>query len=347
MQPFKQDNRIGFCGALLSLAFLLRVVAGTGPNAATAGLFSLPQEATVPTATIATQPEDPEDPALIPPQETAEEGTDAVLTDPAIDETVSTTIAPFTTAEADAISITGGCSYSVDKQSLLLEPLSLAPASDGPQVLIIHTHTSESYRPEPGWEYTESDTLRTEDPNYNVVRVGRELADALEALGVETLHDETVHDVPSYNDSYARTLEDIQADLEANPSIQLVLDIHRDAIADEYGNFVSTSVLVDGVSTARVMLVVGTDEGGLTHPNWEQNLSCALKLQTLIERNTPGLCRSLNLRTERFNQHTSPGALLLEIGSSGDTLAEALEAANQIAPAIAQLLELANAPEDT
>lgn len=348
MQPYRQNSRIGLCGALIALAFLIRVVAASGLDAATAGLFTYhgqsadPPQQTVVSDTAPTlpeQPEDPEDPALLPEvSEPAPE--DSVLPEePASpsDETAGISL-HFSDAEADAIEIKGGCTYEVDKRALLQAPLELTPASDGPQVLIIHTHTTESYRPEAGWEYEQSDTLRTEDTNYSVVRVGRELADTLELLGIETLHDETIHDVPSYNDSYARTLEDIQADLAANPSIRLVLDVHRDAIADEQGNYIPTAVTVDGRSTAQIMLVVGTDQGGLEHPDWQKNLSCALKVQAILNRNAPGVCRDLNLRTERFNQHTSPGAMLLEIGSSGDTLAEALSAARLAGQAIAQLL---------
>lgn len=345
MQPYRQNNRIGLCGALIALAFLIRVVSASGLDAATAGLFTLNGQAASPPQvteqqpeTLPTQPEDPEDPALQPEPEP--EPDPVPDTEPEFEPASETAAIPltFSTAEADAIAIKGGSTYEVDKRALLQAPLELTPKSGGPQVLIIHTHTSEAYRPEAGWEYEESDTLRTEDSNYSVVRVGRELADTLEFLGIETLHDETVHDVPSYNDSYSRTLEDIEADLAANPSIRLVLDVHRDAIADADGNYIPTAVTVNGRSTAQIMLVVGTDQGGLEHPNWEQNLSCALKVQAILNRNAPGVCRDLNLRTERFNQHTSPGAMLLEIGSSGDTLAEALAAARLAGQAIAQLL---------
>ncbi len=300
MQPYRQNSRIGLCGALIALAFLIRVVAASGLDAATAGLFTYhgqsadPPQQTVVSDTAPTlpeQPEDPEDPALLPEvSEPAPE--DSVLPeDPDLPsgETAGISL-HFSDAEADAIEIKGGCTYEVDKRALLQAPLELTPASDGPQVLIIHTHTTESYRPEAGWEYEQSDTLRTEDTNYSVVRVGRELADTLELLGIETLHDETIHDVPSYNDSYARTLEDIQADLAANPSIRLVLDVHRDAIADEQGNYIPTAVTVDGRSTAQIMLVVGTDQGGLEHPDWQKNLSCALKVQAILNRNAPGVC---------------------------------------------------------
>ena len=82
------------------------------------------------------------------------------------------------------------------------------------------------------------------------------------------------------------------------------------------------------------MLVVGTDEGGLSHPDWQENLANALKLQALLNRAAPGLCRSLDLRTERFNQHETPGSLLIEIGSTGNTLAEALRSARILADAL-------------
>lgn len=242
----------------------------------------------------------------------------------------------FTGQEADAIAIGGSAQSAVDKASLLLAPLEFQ--GDGsPQVLIIHTHTSEAYTPAPEQDYVETAAFRTLDANYSVVRVGEELARTLEAHGVGVIHDTTVNDDPVYEGAYERSFDCIEAQLAAHPSIDIVLDIHRDALEDADGNALPRRVQVAGEDCAQLMLVVGTDEGGLYHPNWRENLSFALKLQALLNRDYPGLCRDLSLRRERFNQQFTPCSLLVEVGAAGNTLDEALRAARCLADAIAQI----------
>ena len=99
------------------------------------------------------------------------------------------------------------------------------------------------------------------------------------------------------------------------------------------------SATADGESCARLMLVVGTDQGGLEHPNWQENLANALKLQAVLEGEYPGLCRSLDLRTERFKQHVTPGSLLVEVGTNGNTLTQAMESARLLGGALAEMLQ--------
>ena len=99
----------------------------------------------------------------------------------------------------------------------------------------------------------------------------------LEEAGIPVIHDTTLNDYPSYNGSYDRTRENIERYLEQYPSIQMVIDVHRDAVELLEGGQMATSATVNGKPSAQVMLVMGTDEGGLTHPNWQDNLSWALK----------------------------------------------------------------------
>lgn len=245
----------------------------------------------------------------------------------------------FTQAEADAIAIGGRCTYQVDKGALLTKPAAVDFQQDGPTVLILHTHTSEAYAQEAGWEYDENDTARTQDPSFSVIRVGDELAATLEAHGIGVVHDTTFNDYPSYNGAYGRSLEKAEAWLEKYPTIQMVIDLHRDAAADADGAPVHYTADLSGEATARLMLVVGTDEGGLSHPGWQDNLSWALKLQAVLNRMYPGLCRDLDLRTERFNQHLTPSSLLVEVGASGNTLREALAAARDLGEGLAVLIE--------
>lgn len=240
----------------------------------------------------------------------------------------------FTPSEAEAISMRGNCSYEFDKTALLLEPLPWTAARGKPLVLILHTHTSESYTPEPGDEYEPSGDFRTLDEAHNMLAVGDVLAAELEARGISVIHDRSYNDYPSYNASYGNAKVKIERQLADEPSIVLVLDLHRDALEQP----VREATTIDGADCAKLMLVVGTDQGGLYHPFWQENLSCALKLQALLGRAQPTLCRQLNLRKERFNGQTSPGEMIVEVGSTGNTLAEAKRSMPYLADAVAELL---------
>lgn len=244
----------------------------------------------------------------------------------------------FTAEDAAGIKIGGACTYTVDKAALLLQPSVLDFSGDGPKVLIVHTHTSEAYTQETGWEYAVSDTMRTEDPDYSVVRVGTEITDVLQSHGISVIHDTSFNDYPSYNGCYARTLEKIENWLSLYPSIQMVIDVHRDAASDENGNPIGSVVTVDGQESAQIMLVMGTDEGGLEHPDWRDNLSWALKLQAVLNREYPTLCRNIDLRTERFNEHTTHGSMLVEVGSTGNTLKQAITAGHAFGEGLAKLI---------
>lgn len=239
---------------------------------------------------------------------------------------------------ADAIEIGGSCSYPVDKQALLLAPSALDFSLDGPKVLIVHTHSSEAYTPESGMEYDASDPLRTEDADRSVIRVGTEICRILEQNGIETLHDTTLNDYPTYSGAYDRMLSIITGYTEKYPSIQMVLDVHRDAAVNPDGTQVAFSTVLNGEKSAQIMFVVGTDEGGLSHPNWHENLGNVLKLQAILNEQSPTLCRDVDLRFERFNAHTAPGAMLVEFGSTGNTLSEALCAARHFADGLVTVI---------
>lgn len=292
------------------------------------------------------EPEPPDEPLDEAPEETPEassgnEAADepaASVQEPQPEEPEENGPLVFTEEDAAAVTIGGGCSYQVDKLALMQQESKLNFDQTGPTVLIVHTHTSEAYTMEAGWEYEGDTTARTQDPDYSVVRVGRELAETLESHGISVIHDETFNDYPSYSGAYNRTLEKIETWVAQYPTIQMVIDVHRDAAANADGSPVRHAVTLDGEETAQLMLVMGTDEGGLSHPNWQDNLSWALKLQAVLERQYPGLCRNLDLRTERFNQHVTPGSMLVEVGSSGNTLREALAAARDLGEGLAALI---------
>lgn len=245
----------------------------------------------------------------------------------------------FAPEDADSLEVKYGGEYRPDLGALISQPTELDFSGDAPRVLIISTHATEAYAMEPGWEYEESSEARTLDTDYNVVRVAEELAGILRQAGISVIHDTTLNDYPSYNGAYNQAASRIQSVLEQYPTIQMVIDVHRDAMADEDGNEIATACTVNGQDSARVMLVMGTDEGGLSHPDWEGNLSWALKIQKIMEEQSPGLARPLNLRTERFNENMTPGSFLLEVGSAGDTLQEALTAIHLFGDALVEAIQ--------
>ena len=246
---------------------------------------------------------------------------------------------PFTREDADGVSVVGQGQWDGDVLDLLEAGPGLDFSGDGPKVLIVHTHSSEAYSREPGQTYAESDTLRTQDPDYNVIRVGEELARVLEARGISVIHDTSVNDYPSYNGAYSRTLEKILQWKQTYPGIRMVLDVHRDARQAADGTHIGSVADADGEPAAQVMLVVGTDQGGLEHPHWEKNLAAACQLQAAVNRRFPGLMRPVDLRTERFNQHVTDGSLLLEVGSTGNTLTQALTAVRAVGERLADLIQ--------
>ncbi len=331
-----------FCTAMILFAMLTRLLGGVG-----AGRFAFSEDSAEaetrvwPVRLLTAKPADePPDEAAELPAENSEPPERQIAAE------VTTLPEAFSAAEADAITIAGACSYAVDKAALLTRPSALTAKADGPRVLIVHTHTSEAYTPEPGWEYESSDPLRTGDAEHSVVRLGTRVAELLNAHGIETLHDTALNDYPSYNGAYERMRQTIEGYLAQYPSIEMVLDLHRDAANDPAGMPVAFTAEVDGARCAQLMLVVGSDEGGLTHPDWKENLANALKLQALLNRIAPGLCRDIDLRTERFNQHETPGSLLVEFGCTGNTLAEALRSADYLAQALCAFWDMIEFSED-
>ena len=170
-----------------------------------------------------------------------------------------------------------------------------------------------------------------------MIQVGKEMKAVLEENGIPTLHIETVHDVP-YATSYKKSLESVTKALAEHPSIEVVIDVHRDAIYGENGEKVRPITTVNQMDTAQVMLVCGTDEGGLPHPDWKENLSFALKIQNEMQQTYENLARPLDLRKERFNTHTTKKSVIFEIGSHGNTLEEALRGARLAAQSVATVL---------
>ena len=198
---------------------------------------------------------------------------------------------------------------------------------EGPQILIVHTHGSESYSMTDGDRYEESDPDRTTDCTHNVVKVGEEMATVFRAHGFQVIHDPTLFDYPSYNGAYDRSKAAVEQWLAQDPTIQVVLDVHRDALVGSEGEVYKMVSQEAGKKVAQVMMVLGTDGGGAEHPRWRDNLAFALLLQRNLVRGYTSLVRPTVLRNSRYNQQLLPGSILVEVGGHGNTLSEAIAGA--------------------
>ena len=248
----------------------------------------------------------------------------------------------FSPSDGELVKIRSSWDCALTPRELVMEKLDWDLTGDEPTVLIYHTHAMESYTPQTGEDYTEEVPFRTADLDYNMVSIGTRLAELLENAGISVLHDTTLHDAASYNGSYASSRETVEKYLAQYPSIRLVLDIHRDAAEDGNGHQVAATAETAQGDTARLMLGLGSEAGGLYNPNWQENYALAVKLQAVLEQESPGLCRELHLTDQRYNQDLSPGALLIEVGAAGNSHDEALRAMTPLAEAIAALAKGAN-----
>ena len=254
---------------------------------------------------------------------------------PPMDYSPEPTLPSFRSGDAQEISVVNSSPEEPDYGALMAAPLDWELASREPTVLILHTHTSESYR-RGSLDYPETAAYRTLEEGYNMLSIGDRLAELLEAEGIRVLHDRQFHDYPAYSTAYTHARKSIRQLLEENPGIQLVLDLHRDA-ADAAGGQLCTSFQADGKDCAQLMLVLGAGNAGLPNERWEDNLSLALKLQALLQSQSSQICRPISLRPQRFNQDLAPYTLLIEVGAAGDSHEAALAAAEELAKGIAAL----------
>lgn len=207
--------------------------------------------------------------------------------------------------------------------------------SNEPLVLIIHTHGTESFMPDGAkYYYDDGEIARSDDPDENMIAVGKEFVRVLEENGIKTVHCEIMHDKESYRDSYSRSAESIAKYLKQYPSIKYVFDLHRDSIMRSGGELISAVTAVNGKNHSQIMPVIGTGAA-----DWEENMIFALKLRSLLNGDHTNLCRPICLRESTYNQNMAEISLLLEIGSSGNTLTEAKNAAILTAEAIVELIK--------
>lgn len=202
-------------------------------------------------------------------------------------------------------------------------------------ILIFHTHTCESYTSSSKYSYKQPSNYRTTDKNYTVVRVGRELDKQLQSYGYKVIHSEAYHDHPSYSGSYSNSYNTVTNILEKNKDIDIVIDLHRDAISD-YSY--APTVKIGNEYAAQLMFVMG---GNISkeHPNWQKNLKFAVKVQEKANELYPGLFKPIILRYASYNQQTAKGACIIEVGATGNTMEQALISMKYLAKVLSEVVK--------
>ena len=280
-------------------------------------------------------PSQPEAPL---PEEPAQPDPPLVFADNGVEARTLVPSSPEGYIVSGGVYINNRTEYPLDASLLDGTFAAALPEEEGPQILIVHTHGSEAYTMPPGQEYEPSGESRTTDTSLNVVRVGDELAKTLEEAGLTVLHDPTLHDYPEYSGAYGRPLDAVNAYLAEYPTISFVLDVHRDAISDGDGTPYKVVSGVAGLNAAQMSFVIGTDGGGLEHPDWRENLKLAAAIQQRLTADYPTLMRPITVRNSRYNQHVTPGCLLIEMGAAGNSLDEALLSARLLGEQLGALI---------
>lgn len=209
-----------------------------------------------------------------------------------------------------------------------------------PLVLILHTHTTEGYLSMPldeiGGDLSEA--TYTADADRSVLAVGRMLAKTLRDRGISAIHCTTVHDASGMRGAYDAAAESIRFFLSLYPSIRYVIDLHRDAILDADGAYVRTVSETEDGRCAQILPVVGVDGRESERGTWEGNLALALQLRRALNGEERSICRPVVLRNASYNQELSPFSLLLEIGTGGNEIREAEQAAVLLGNALSALI---------
>ena len=235
------------------------------------------------------------------------------------------------TNEYNGVYIKNGTDYNLTEE--ILKP---NVEVNNKNIMIFHTHTCESYTATEKFNYTQTGTYRTTDLNYNIARVGKELSNQLKSYNYNVIQDTTYHDYPAYSGSYERSLATVKNLLLTNKDTDVILDLHRDAIGD-YSY--APTVKIGEEYAAQLMFVIGTDGGGLEHPNWQQNLKFAVKIQEKANELYPGLFKPMILRNSRYNQHLAKGASIIEVGATGNTMEQCLTSMKYLAKVISEVMK--------
>lgn len=224
---------------------------------------------------------------------------------------------------------------------LMKQKADLSVSKDKPSVLIYHTHTTESYQLLDRDFYAQGYTTRSRDTSFNMVRVGEEICAQLEQNGFRCIHDKQIHDL-KYTGAYDHSRKSVIEYLKKYPSIQITLDIHRDAIEQTDGTKIKPTAVINGKKAAQIMIISGCQEEGNSvedFSDWRYNLVFAVQLQNKFETLFPGLTRPIFFSPRRYNMNLTRNSLLIEVGSDANTLSEAALSGRMIGKALAELLK--------
>lgn len=240
-----------------------------------------------------------------------------------------------------AVKVKNVNSTSIDIEKILGEKIDLTVEKDKPSVLIFHTHTTETFQILDRGFYEVGFMTRTKDENLNMVRVGKAICEEIEKAGYQVIHDNEIHDL-SYNGAYAHSRKKVEEYLKKYPTIEVVLDIHRDAIQQNDGTKIKPTATIDGKKAAQIMLISGCQEKGNpieNFPDWRYNLTFAVHLQNQLETMFPGITRPLYFCPRKYNMNLSHCSLLVEVGSDANTLEEAVYTGKCIGAALSEIMK--------
>ncbi len=240
----------------------------------------------------------------------------------------------------DQVAMKNSTGYTVDVASELSKDLPFEiQDSRVTQVLIVHTHSCESYMDSDCGYYTESFYPRTTDNEQNVTAVGDAIAESLKENGIGVVHATTQHDNPSYDGAYSRSYDTIMSYLDRYKDIKVVLDIHRDSMTTDSNSRLKPTFYYNGQKAAQIMIMTGYDSSYSHFPMWEDNLNFAVKLQNTCESMYKGMTRPLNFGEFTYNMNANSGSLLIEVGTDANTLSEAVLTGELLGNALAQVLQ--------
>ena len=246
-------------------------------------------------------------------------------------EVLESNVSPRYSQEYYGVKIRNETDYKLTNE--VLDPTSLEINTNN--IIIYQTHSCESYTASEKYQYKQTGNFRTTDKNFSVIRVGRELTNQLKSYGYNVIHDENYHDYPSYTGSYTSSLNTVTKLLEENKDTDIVIDVHRDAVGD---NTYAPTVKIGDEYAAQIMFVVGGNGSSIPHPEWQQNLKFAIKVQQKANELYPGLFRPIILRESGYNQQVSKAASLIEVGATGNTLDQCLVSMKYLAKILDEVL---------
>lgn len=246
-------------------------------------------------------------------------------------EVLESNVSPRYSQEYYGVKIRNETDYKLTNE--VLDPTSLEINTNN--IIIYQTHSCESYTASEKYQYKQTGNFRTTDKNFSVIRVGRELTNQLKSYGYNVIHDENYHDYPSYTGSYTSSLNTVTKLLEENKDTDIVIDVHRDAVGD---NTYAPTVKIGDEYAAQIMFVVGGNGSSIPHPEWQQNLKFAIKVQQKANELYPGLFRPIILRESGYNQQVSKAASLIEVGATGNTLDQCLASMKYLAKVLDEVL---------